>query len=112
MDINYLVNDFLFKSYSDLHAGAEKHLREFWSFEEVESGVNTNSRQLIRPTDNEVAKYLDFILKGRSLSDMSRNELVKTMQILRERGGATYRQISAVTRVSYYDVIRMLKEER
>lgn len=112
LDINYLVNDFLFKSYNDLHAGAEKHLREFWSFEEVESGVNTNSRQLIRPTDNEVAKYLDFILKGRRLGDITRNELVKTMQVLRERGGATYRQISAVTRVSFYDVIRMLKEER
>ena len=80
--------------------------------EETGNGVKNYSKELIRPTDNEVAKYLDFILKGKSLSDISRSELVKTMQILRERGGATYRQISAVTRVSFYDVIRMLKEER
>ena len=106
------MNDFLFKSYSDLHAGAEKHLRDWWSAEKAENGDKKFSMELVRPTDNEVAKYLDFILKGRCLSDMSRNELVKTMQILRERGGATYRQISAVTRVSFYDVIRMLKEER
>lgn len=110
--INDLVSDYLFKSYSDLHSGAEKHLREFWSFEEVESGVKKNHKELIRPTDNEVAKYLDFTLKGRRLGDISRNELVKTMQILRDRGGATYRQISAVTHESYYDVIRMLKGER
>ena len=112
IDINDLVSNFLFKSYNELHAGAEKHLREFWSFEETEKGLKKNSKQLIRPTDNEVAKYMDFILKGRQLNDINRNELIKTIQILREHGKATYRQISAVTHESYYDVIRMLKGER
>jgi hypothetical protein len=112
IDINDLVSNFLFKSYNDLHAGAVKHLREFWSFEETEKGLKKNSKQLIRPTDNEVAKYMDFILKGRQLNEINRNELIKTIQILREHAKATYRQISAVTHESYYDVIRMLKGER
>lgn len=108
ININYLVSNYLFRSYSDLHSSVDKYLREFWSIEEVEKGYKNNHKVLIRPTDNEVAKYLEFILRDKRLCDISRNEFVKVIQILRDQGGATFRQISAVTHVSYYDVIRLL----
>jgi REP element-mobilizing transposase RayT len=114
IEVSNLVNNYLFTSNNHLHLSALHHLKEFWSLEGTE-GVNNKVKEhykekhIIRPTDHEVSTDLVFILQGRKLNEISRKELIRTMQILRDHGNATYRQISSVTHESFYDVVRMLK---
>jgi len=62
-----------------------------------------------RIPDNEVAKCMNTILNGRKLSDLSKDELIKLMVVLKHRDGATYRQIASLTHESYLEVRRVLQ---
>lgn len=64
---------------------------------------------LVRPTDNEVAQCLCFLLDGRSLSEIDKNELVKIIKALKFHTDATFRQISSLTHESYSFVYKVLK---
>ena len=114
IDVSNLVNDYLFKSNNHLHLSALSHLKEFWSLEGSERENNKmkehyNEKHIIRPTDHEVSTNLVYILNGRKLNEISHDELIRTMRILKDHGSATYRQISSVTHESFYDVVRMLR---
>ncbi len=114
IDVSNLVNDYLFKSNNHLHLSALSHLKEFWSLEGSDRESNKmkkhyNEKHIIRPTDHEVSTNLVYILNGRKLNEISHDELIRTMRILKDHGSATYRQISSVTHESFYDVVRMLR---
>ncbi len=116
IDVCNLVSNYLFKSHNDLHFYAYKFLKEYWSIVDGDNSAYSRiicashyAKNIIKPTDYEVASNLDFILQGRKLNEISRDELQKTMKILRTECNATFRQISSVTHESYYDVVRMVK---
>ncbi len=62
-----------------------------------------------RIPDSEVAKCINSILNGRLLASLSKNELHKLCVILRQRDGATYRQIASMTHESYEEVRKILQ---
>ncbi|MDD3989648.1 MAG: hypothetical protein PHP30_06095 [Bacteroidales bacterium] len=131
IDVDNLVVDFLFTSNKNLNERALKHIEEYWTMKrdqkievdnegEENNGSNVFKQNkenmeteavmnLDKPTDNEVAKYLKFVLQGRDLDCLSRGELVRILKILRFQGNASYRQISSVTHESFNDIVRMLK---
>lgn len=135
IDVSNMVVDFLFSSNKDLNLKAIEHIEEYWTAKEAESGadkagksvVNKSGpglmatsllsstpekfvRSIAKPSDNEVAQYLKFVLHGRELSCLTRIELSRVMKVLRFHGNATFRQISAVTHESFNDVLRIVKE--
>lgn len=122
IDVNNMVANFLFSSNKDLNLKALAHINEFWAAKEANNQEPNNGisstcvssggldRGTIRPTDNEVAQYLKFVLRGRDLGSVSRGELSRILKVLRFQGNASFRQISSVTHESFNDVVRMVKE--
>ena len=122
IDVSNMVADFLFSSNKDLNLKALDHIEEYWAAKEAESGSGLGAtpivssepekvvKSIVKPSDNEVAQYLKFVLRGRELGCLSRCELSRVMKVLRFQGNATFRQVSAVTHESFNDVLRMVKE--
>ena len=63
----------------------------------------------MKPTDSEVATHLKMLLDNRSLSEISREELIKIIKIIKNQSNATLRQLASVTHESYNDIRRMIK---
>lgn len=72
------------------------------------SPIQTEKSNWPRIPDFEAARCMNTILNGAKLSELSKDELKKLMVVLRQRDGATYRQISSLTHESYVEVRRIL----
>lgn len=63
----------------------------------------------VKLNDSELSSILSKILIDKELWDLSRNELIGIVKILKDDYNATFRQIAALTHESYDDVRRMTK---
>lgn len=78
--------------------------------------LNLNSDQCIDKSsanwrivpDYEVSKYLNLLLNNRKMSELSRDELIRIVRILRYKGCASIRQIANITHESYCEIRRYL----
>lgn len=71
------------------------------------SRVNGQGVSKVKLNDSELSNIISRLLKDKELCNLSRNELIGIVKILRDEYNATYRQIASLTHESYDDVRRM-----
>lgn len=72
--------------------------------------VKFNQMNVIKPTDSEVARHLLFLLRGRNLKELDKQEYVRVLKALRKQVNASCRQIASVTHESYAYIFRILRD--
>ncbi len=114
----------LFSSVSELKKKADDFIWKSNQQSESNSGLiissdpinNLNSNQNSKKSsanwrrvpDNEIAQYLNLLLEGRKLSELSRDESIRIAKILRYKGCASIRQIASLTNESYVEIRKIL----
>lgn len=72
--------------------------------------VKFNQMNVIKPTYSEVARHLLFLLRGRNLKELDKQEYVRVLKALRKQLNASCRQIASVTHESYAYIFRILRD--
>ena len=107
IDIDTSVMKSLFESIDDLNRKADNFLSLDFSSgfqKNKEDKVDKADKQRHRIPDSEIARHLKTLLKGKSVDDLSKEELSQIVKILIYRENATIQQIAALTHETYYRI--------